>query len=802
MKTITQGTILLILAGMSTPLPVLAEQEHGHATANDPTTQTQMVATPTPESGAVAEVQKTGNAVQAAGHKSVASGADFKPNPMHPPFNLLDHQGRPLIKGQADFSVDKTCGTCHDVEFINKHNTHKNEAIDCVTCHVRGKAISSASMDEFGLVRPQIEPPTPATCGSCHGGVNLASDPLEIRHEFLEGDEHGPFGATLRTGQFYSSHQVKLSLLNIEDKCEMDQPWDVHAARGLTCSNCHFPPNSPKMNHLTKNGLRHLDIDPRTPGIADYLKRPNHDFLTAQCTDCHDPKKTHESLPFAQRHMETLACQSCHSPSMLTPVLQSSDHTVVTAVGGPRMTFRGVIQKEYEAPNTWFVKPTRPFLLKETRDGVTKFAPYNVVAKWQWVAGDGKPVARDVVKKAFLDQQGKFHGDILTALDKNKDGTLDDSELVLDPAGKDLIARKLVALGVKKPVISGSIESHPVRHQVVRGDWTASECESCHMVGGRMDAVIDLGNADFPGGVAPKVEPKTGILTAEMTAGTVDGKLIMTNMNDMSTSYVLGHGRSFFSDTIGFLLFVASAFGLFIHGLLRYFGSRRYGKAHHEGPTKRVYMYGIYERIWHWLMALSIILLLLTGFQIHYPNALSFMGFEAAVAIHNVMASILILNAALSLFFHIATGEIRQFLPQPKGLVGRLLLQTMYYARGIFTGAAHPIAKVPERKLNPLQQLTYLGLLNVLFPLQVITGVLLWIGGVNPEILRPIGGMSLLGPLHNLGSWLFLTFLIVHVYLTTTGHTLTSNISAMIGGWEDIEAGDLGETHRHQEEPK
>jgi thiosulfate reductase cytochrome b subunit len=147
----------------------------------------------------------------------------------------------------------------------------------------------------------------------------------------------------------------------------------------------------------------------------------------------------------------------------------------------------------------------------------------------------------------------------------------------------------------------------------------------------------------------------------------------------------------------------------------------------------------------------------------------------------------MILNAALSLFFHITTGEIRQFVPRPKGFVRRITAQAMYYLRGIFTGAAHPLAKSAKHKLNPLQQVTYVGLLNVLFPLQVLTGALLWIGGVAPQVLEPIGGLSIIGPVHNVGSWLFLTFIVVHVYLTTTGHTPGALIKAMVSGWEMLE---------------
>jgi hypothetical protein len=37
---------------------------------------------------------------------------------------------------------------------------------------------------------------------------------------------------------------------------------------------------------------------------------------------------------------------------------------------------------------------------------------------------------------------------------------------------------------------------------------------------------------------------------------------------------------------------------------------------------------------------------------------------------------------------------------------------------------------------------------------------------------------------HTAGAFMILAFFIVHVYLTTTGHTVTSHIKAMITGWE------------------
>ncbi|MEJ2412909.1 MAG: cytochrome b/b6 domain-containing protein, partial [Anaerolineales bacterium] len=178
-------------------------------------------------------------------------------------------------------------------------------------------------------------------------------------------------------------------------------------------------------------------------------------------------------------------------------------------------------------------------------------------------------------------------------------------------------------------------------------------------------------------------------------------------------------------DWIGLGLFAAVFLGVVVHGGLRfYFTSRRDKDA--EEKTERVYMYGAYERLWHWMQTFAIVILLLTGLVIHRPDSFSFMDFRNTVLIHNILAGLLAANAGLALFYHLASGEIRQFIPRPKGFFDRTFTQAEYYLRGIFKGEEHPFEKTPEKKLNPLQQVTYFILLNVLLPLQGITGIMMW----------------------------------------------------------------------------
>jgi thiosulfate reductase cytochrome b subunit len=182
-------------------------------------------------------------------------------------------------------------------------------------------------------------------------------------------------------------------------------------------------------------------------------------------------------------------------------------------------------------------------------------------------------------------------------------------------------------------------------------------------------------------------------------------------------------------------------------------------------------------------MALSGIVLMGTGMAVHagsrWPIAL-----PAAVTAHNASAVVLMVNAFLSLFHHLTTLAIRQFIPHPHGLLERTLDHLEYQSRGIFLGDPHP--HHPGHKLNPLQQVTYLALLAILFPFQIVTGLLIWAVGHWPSVGAAAGGLQIVAPLHNLGAWLFLAFFVLHAYLVTTGHTVGAHLRSMITGWQTV----------------
>ncbi|MFA6233722.1 MAG: cytochrome b/b6 domain-containing protein [Bacteroidota bacterium] len=199
--------------------------------------------------------------------------------------------------------------------------------------------------------------------------------------------------------------------------------------------------------------------------------------------------------------------------------------------------------------------------------------------------------------------------------------------------------------------------------------------------------------------------------------------------------------------------------------------------------TRQVYVYRAFERFWHWTQALLILFLAVTGFEIH--GAISFFGFEAAVKYHNVAAYALIVLIVFAIFWHLATGQWRQYIPSREHL--RVYLN--YYVFGIFRNEPHPTRKTVLSKLNPLQKLVYFGLKSLILPGMLITGLLFLfyrypqrygIAALNIESLE------IIAVIHTIGAFLLIAFLITHLYLITTGDTVFSNLKAMLTGFEEL----------------
>lgn len=195
---------------------------------------------------------------------------------------------------------------------------------------------------------------------------------------------------------------------------------------------------------------------------------------------------------------------------------------------------------------------------------------------------------------------------------------------------------------------------------------------------------------------------------------------------------------------------------------------------------ERIYVYKRYERFWHWSQALLIVVMMISGFEVHGSYAL--LGYRSAVNVHTFAAWTLLTIWAFTIVWQFTTGEWRQYLPTLK----KVDLMVRYYAFGIFKDAEHPFKKSAAQKHNPLQRLAYLGFLAVMSPIIWGSGLLyLFYGQWDVLGLRRVLSLEWVAFAHIIGAYMITVFFFAHVYMTTTGHTVFAHIKAMVTGWEE-----------------
>ena len=213
-------------------------------------------------------------------------------------------------------------------------------------------------------------------------------------------------------------------------------------------------------------------------------------------------------------------------------------------------------------------------------------------------------------------------------------------------------------------------------------------------------------------------------------------------------------------------------------------------------PTKRaVKIYTRYERFWHWSQALLIFILAMSGFNLH--GTFGFAPFPLAVKVHTFAAIALIILWLFTTFWNFTTGQWRHYLPQNKGLFAVV----KFYAYGIITGAPHPYSKTLNRKQNALQSLAYLTFMVVIGPALWLTGIAYLLHGLWSHVEHGSQIFTAVVFLHTAAAFAMVTFVVIHVYMTTTGKTVFHYIRTMITGYERIELTDAEEAYLEEQEP-
>ncbi len=200
---------------------------------------------------------------------------------------------------------------------------------------------------------------------------------------------------------------------------------------------------------------------------------------------------------------------------------------------------------------------------------------------------------------------------------------------------------------------------------------------------------------------------------------------------------------------------------------------------------KRVYLHPLPVRIWHWIHAVCIVLLVVSGVQIRFADYFRVVPLKQAVNFHNIVGIIVSLDFLLWFTYYVFTGKIRTYFPTAEELLYGAVRQIRYYGFGIFKGEPNPFHPTPDNKFNPLQKSAYMTIMLFLVPVQILTGFLLLNVEKYADIINFLGGIKVVDTIHVLLFFFFASFIIAHFYLATLGHTPLAHFKAMITGWEE-----------------
>ena len=213
-----------------------------------------------------------------------------------------------------------------------------------------------------------------------------------------------------------------------------------------------------------------------------------------------------------------------------------------------------------------------------------------------------------------------------------------------------------------------------------------------------------------------------------------------------------------------------------------------------SGDYHWVYLWEWPIRAMHWAAAVSIVVLVVTGFYIAKPYFIT--GGEASAHylmgwmrfLHFAAAGVFVATAIVRAYWLFAGNQFerwRALFPVTKQDWVNLVKQAKFYLMIQPEKAPHYLGH------NPLQQLSYTGL-YLLAGAQVVTGFAMY-GQSRPGglwytlfgwVVPLLGGIQVVHFVHHVLMWAFLIFIPIHVYLALRADLLerTGTISSIISG--------------------
>lgn len=172
--------------------------------------------------------------------------------------------------------------------------------------------------------------------------------------------------------------------------------------------------------------------------------------------------------------------------------------------------------------------------------------------------------------------------------------------------------------------------------------------------------------------------------------------------------------------------------------------------------VERYYKHDLIERAGHWAHVVNVLLLVLSGLQIHNPSWAFFGSVSSARLVHFLSTYTFLFIGIWHLYYFFGAKKNEEALFQPEDVRGIMPTIKWY----LFLSDQKP----DYTKYNVLQKLSYAGLF-VISAFQALLGFALYWNKNLRWVTDLLGGMLSARALHYTITWVFVYFTAVHLYL-------------------------------------
>jgi len=501
----------------------------------------------------------------------------------------------------------------------------------------------------------------------------------------------------------------------------------AHAGNGIACTACHD-----SISFIVKNrAVPHpIGIEPKCGECHEKVNQQYSKSLHAQiskkiCYSCHNP---HYSVPFHQltaedRKIRCLKCHDAYSTHKWLPQRQlhfnylecASCHDLNAEIGAVfhivekgKPSGENILNYGRLAP---FVEPGKEGLVGTLdHDGNGKLSPAEIGSFLARLRENGIPEAALDVRILVLRPAHNF-------TDKGEETR--DCSLCHSQNAK--FYSKLV---LEVPEEGGDFITIPVERQIFL----------LHGLGGLSEDFYLLGEA--------KIRKK-------------DLRDILGMVQRIGFKWI---------DLVGILLVLSCLVAVSLHALLMFFTRKL-----REGGSIEAQEHPLAETVGHLIHGLCVILLLLTGLQLRLPDLVPiFATFLNAVNLHNICGAIIVVDYVFWISYEVWSGRLKsRFLVFPRGFFRNSIEMLHYYGYLIFVHENCPRNFDSASVLESLEKSLFFGMMFLLIPGQILTGVLLYDLYRTMPIIEKLGGLRVIDGLHLTCAYLMMSALVIHTYLHT-----------------------------------